>query len=69
MKKTILPLFLLAFAVGISSCQKCAECDNCPLGISGEFCVDEFDSKADYDQAVSDAEAVGCDCKEKLAGS
>ncbi len=69
MKKQFLLSLGVALMLGFSSCQKCAECNNCPLGISGDFCVDEFDSKADYDAAVANAEAAGCDCKEKLAGS
>lgn len=68
MKKRIFPVLLFVVTIGISSCQKCVECVNCPLGISGDACVDEFDSKADYEQAVADAEALGCDCTQKLAG-
>ena len=67
MKKTILPLFLLAFAIGISACQKCVECTNCPLGLSGDACMDEFDSKDDYNAAVANSRAAGCDCTEKLS--
>ena len=69
MKKKLLPMLLFVLALGASSCQKCAECDNCPFGINGDFCVDEFDSKEDYDAAVANARAAGCDCTEKLAGS
>lgn len=69
MRKKILPLLIILIGIGFSSCQKCAECDNCPLGISGNFCVEDFDSKEDYNAAVSNAEAAGCDCTEKLAGS
>lgn len=68
MKKRLFPILLFVSALAISSCQKCVECTNCPLGFSGDACVDEFDSKADYEQAVADAEAIGCDCKEKLSG-
>ncbi len=65
----LLPILLVCIGIGFSSCQKCVECENCPLGITGDACVDDFDSKEDYEQAVSDAEAVGCDCTEKLSGN
>ncbi len=68
MMKKLFPVFLLVVAFGATSCQKCVECDNCPLGISGDACMDEFDSKSDYEQAIADAEALGCDCTEKLQG-
>lgn len=60
---------LMIMAFGVSSCKKCASCDNCPLGISSDFCVDEYDNKDDYNAAVANAKALGCDCTEKLAGS
>lgn len=69
MKKTLIPVMLMLVSIGFSSCQKCASCDNCPLGISTEFCVDDYDNKDQYDTAVSNAEALGCNCTEKLAGS
>ena len=69
MKMKLLPVLLVFIGIGFSSCQKCVECENCPLGISADACVEDFDSKEDYEQAVSDAEAVGCDCTEKLSGS
>lgn len=69
MKNILIALFVGALSVGISSCQKCVECDNCPLGVSGDACVEDFDSKEDYDAAVANAEALGCDCTEKLQGS
>ena len=69
MKKRLFPILLFVAALGVSSCQKCVECTNCPLGISGDTCVDEFDSKEDYEAAVADARALGCDCTEKLSGS
>ena len=69
MKKTLLPALLFVLALGASSCQKCVECDNCPFGVSGDACMDEFDSKEDYEAAVANAEALGCDCKEKLSGN
>jgi hypothetical protein len=67
MKKLIIPItFLLIGFMG--SCQKCVECENCPFGVSGDACMDEFDSKEDYEAAVANAEALGCDCTEKLQG-
>ncbi len=67
MKKILIPLFVLGVAT-FSSCQKCVECDNCPLGIQGDACMEDFDSKEDYEAAVANAEALGCDCTEKLSG-
>lgn len=69
MKKLFAVLFVGALAFGASSCQKCVECDNCPLGLSGDACMEDFDSKEDYEAAVANAEAAGCDCTEKLQGS
>lgn len=68
MKKKLFTALGFVFLFGITSCQKCVECDNCPLGISGDACMDEFDSKEDYEAAVANAEAAGCDCTEKLSG-
>ncbi|MCB9185596.1 MAG: hypothetical protein H6601_02490 [Flavobacteriales bacterium] len=68
MKKLLIPFIVGVMALGASSCQKCAECDNCPFGISGDFCVDDYNSKDDYDAALANAKAAGCDCTEKLKG-
>ena len=68
MKKLILPALVIGLMMGFASCQKCVECDNCPLGVSGDACVEDFNSKEDYEAAVANAEALGCDCKEKLSG-
>ncbi|MCB9192286.1 MAG: hypothetical protein H6602_11530 [Flavobacteriales bacterium] len=68
MKKILFPVLFVAFSIGVSSCQKCVECDNCPFGITGDACMDEFDSKEDYEAAVANAEALGCSCTEKLKG-
>lgn len=65
MKKHFLPVLLIALCIGASSCQKCVECD-CPLGIDGDACMEDFDSKEDYEAAVANAEGLGCDCTEKL---
>ena len=54
-----LPLFLV-------SCSKCVDCGECPNNVTlddTELCEDDFDSKDDYDQAVSIIEGFGCDCK------
>lgn len=68
MKKILIPLFVAVLAVGASSCQKCVECDNCPFGVTGDACMEDFDTKEDYEAAVANAEALGCDCTEKLQG-
>lgn len=73
MKKYIIYVFLLSFmAIGCST--KCVECADCPDEVtltdaSGndvdilEVCEDDFDSKEEYDQAISVTEAFGCECK------
>ncbi|MBI1288056.1 MAG: hypothetical protein GC178_10830 [Flavobacteriales bacterium] len=66
MKKIVLMLAMFSAVAGFNSCKKCAECSNCPLGASPEFCVDDYSSKDDYNAAVANAKALGCDCKEKL---
>lgn len=66
MKKLFTVFFIGALAVGASSCQKCVECDNCPFGISGDACREDFDSNEDYEAAVANARAAGCDCTERL---
>lgn len=50
--------------MGVSSCKKCATC-TCGL-ITSTACVDEFDSKQDYNDALTTAQNNGCDCEEKL---
>tara|TARA_B100000900_G_scaffold411952_1_gene432681 strand:- start:787 stop:987 length:201 start_codon:yes stop_codon:yes gene_type:complete len=66
-------MFLTSFIV-IGCSKKCVECADCPDEVtltdaSGndvailEVCEDDFDSKADYDEAISITEAFGCDCK------
>ena len=73
MKKYFIYVFLLSFmAIGCS--KKCVECADCPDEVtltdaSGndvdnlEVCEDDFDSKEEYDQAISVTEALGCECK------
>lgn len=65
MKKKILPFMLAVLAIGSSSCQKCVECDCTILG-DHDFCLEDFDNKDQYDAAIANFEASGCDCKEKL---
>lgn len=65
MKKVLFLFAIAALSVGASSCQKCAECD-CPIIDDHDFCVEDFDSKDDFDAAVANFEASGCDCTTKL---
>lgn len=67
MKKSILGFLLLTMTLGAASCQKCATCE-CGA-IDQNFCVDEFDSKDDYDEWLDGLKDNGCDCSEKLAGA
>lgn len=67
MNRIYLVALVLTMAVGASSCQKCATCE-CGI-IDLNFCVDEFDNKSDYQDAVDEAEYQGCDCTEKLEGA
>ncbi|MBI1289325.1 MAG: hypothetical protein GC178_17290 [Flavobacteriales bacterium] len=64
MKKYFLPLLILTLSAGFSSCKKCAECD-CSFG-DHNFCMDEYDSKDQYNAAIANLEVSGCTCKEKL---
>tara|TARA_B100001758_G_C17918621_1_gene357364 strand:+ start:285 stop:512 length:228 start_codon:yes stop_codon:yes gene_type:complete len=75
MKKFFYQFIVLVFiSAFVSSCSKCVDCSDCPDGItltnasgedvsSLEMCEEDFDSKEDYDQSVSLAEGLGCDCK------
>ncbi len=64
MKKSIY-LFIALIGLGFASCKKCVTCTNCALGANvGELCEKNYNSKADYDAAVSAAEnTLSCDCK------
>ncbi len=73
MKNYFIYMFLTSFIV-IGCSKKCVECKDCPDEVtltdaSGndvailEVCEDDFDSKADYDEAISITVAFGCDCK------
>ena len=76
MKKRLLSIFAIGFlAITMASCGgKCVTCSDCPEGVtltnaaeeevaSLEVCEDDFDSKEEYDQAISLTEGFGCDCK------
>ncbi len=65
MKKLIFPLMLSVVAIAATSCKKCVECD-CTIIGDHDFCMEDFDSKDQYDAAIANFEASGCDCKEKL---
>lgn len=63
MKKTAYLLIAL-FGLGFASCKKCQTCVDCPLNIgNGEYCKDDFDNTDDYNAAIADLEAYGCECK------
>jgi len=64
MKKASTLILLAAFSMGMASCQKCAEC-TCGIETTTK-CVDDFDSKDDYDQTLNLAQGLGCDCTESL---
>ena len=73
MKNYFIYMFLTSFIV-IGCSKKCVECADCPDEVtltdaSGndvailEVCEDDFDSKEEYNQAISVTEALGCECK------
>ena len=64
MKKIILSAFAFAAICIISSC-KCHTCTCSALGAnySGKICRNSYNSTADYNKAVQDAENAGCTCK------
>ena len=57
MKKVFL-LFVVAFA--FVACNKCQDC-TCG-GTTEEVCKDDFDSNADYNEAILALELLGCEC-------
>ncbi|MCF8278287.1 MAG: hypothetical protein K9J17_16285 [Flavobacteriales bacterium] len=65
MKKLLFPLMISAIAIGATSCKKCAEC-TCPIINDHDFCMEDYDSKDQYQAALTFFENEGCDCKEKL---
>lgn len=58
MKKVVL-LSIVALSLSFASCNKCQECD-CS-GTVTEYCEKDFDSKDDYNAAISILELV-CSC-------
>ena len=67
MKKIFLnTISVVILSVFFSSCSKCVDCASCPDGVSleeTEICEDDFDSREDYNTAVSLLEDFGCECK------
>ena len=62
MKKiNLLFVGLALFAFSFTSCKKCQDCE-C-FGDTEEVCEDDFDSKSEYDDAITILEAFGCSCK------
>ena len=48
-----------------AGCSRCITCTDCPSNVqleSEEFCEDDFNTEADFNQAVSIAEGFGCSC-------
>ena len=63
--KHLLLLIMILFGLGFSACTRCVSCTDCPPGVtleSDELCENDFNSKADFDQAVDLAESFGCTC-------
>lgn len=72
-KNLFLVLLVTSFAL-VSCSKKCVECADCPPDVtltdaSGndvailEVCEDDFDTKEEYNEAITLTEAFGCDCK------
>ena len=57
MKKVLL-LFVIVFT--FVACNKCQDC-TC-VGATEEVCKDDFESNADYNEAIAALELLGCDC-------
>lgn len=73
LKLNLIILFISSFTL-ISCSKKCVECSECPAEVSLtdasgndvtvlEVCEDDFDTKEDYNEAISLTEAFGCECK------
>ncbi len=62
MKKVFLSMAALTVLFFANSCNKCSTCTK-----SGspqiKYCQKDYNSKADYDLAVSATEALGYECK------
>ena len=65
MSRSVTLIAVILFGIGISGCTKCTSCTDCPNGVtleSSELCENDFNSKADFDQAVDLAISFGCTC-------
>ncbi len=66
MRKICFAIVVLAVCTALlSSCKKCQECTITFFGveISEEVCKDDFDSNADYRDAIKEIEDAGGKCK------
>lgn len=61
MNKSIFLFAALSAVLALSSCSKCTECTDCT--VEQTICRDGYDSNDDYQQAIDEAEFIGCDCK------
>ena len=72
--KLILSILFISSFTLMSCSKKCVECADCPSEVtltdaSGnnvtvlEVCEDDFDSKEEYNEAITLTEAFGCECK------
>ena len=72
--KLILSILFISSFTLMSCSKKCVECADCPVDVtltdaSGndvtvlEVCEDDFDSKEEYNEAITLTEAFGCECK------
>jgi hypothetical protein len=66
MKRKLLQIITITLiSVFFISCSKCVDCADCPDEVTleqTEICQDDFDSKEDYNTAVSLIEDFGCEC-------
>ena len=51
---------ICAFVVLVAGCSRCQECDY--SSSSETICETEFDNTAQYEDAITDAEASGANC-------
>ncbi len=64
--KKLIYLFIALIGLGFASCKKCQTCTDCNLGAgNGEYCEKDFDTKQQYDDAISALESSpsNCNCK------
>lgn len=54
-------------AFGLASCtdQQCQDCE-CALGVHDQVCREDFDTQAEYEDAIATNEATGCDCEVEI---